>query len=677
MNKKLLAIYSLIVLTIIGLVFFVQLQKTDIFLHFLDTNLPFREAYKPNLDGLIFLYLFPLIEGFALSRIFSSYRIKNSFYFINLALFFGIISAVPVLLRSPDLSTYWYRVNSVAYFFIMQPVLLMLGMLPTLFRSSVSYSVELRESNKINQSIRLKDVSVAVIFGSVLFILNLIPMMLSRYLVGADVYYHAAKTQTISNGESIFTNPFFLNANNYYYSIVYYILSYASRLTNLSLNTIWFLYVPVCSFFIGVIFYLFSRNVTRSVISASISTAAMVLLSQFLWVDPSVRTLSYLFSAGFFLFFVWFISSGKKYLFIPVGLLWILAIATHPEIAIHMTVISLVYVVLSLIIKLDSFKDFIDVITEHVIRKGVYFQQLDKPVVLIILLVTTLLLLCQFIIFALQNYPVTQNLNFNEIPLSLFMPVGIISIVVFLFAISGIPQLVSRIHNRLDRFILSILSLALTGVFYFTLLWQLYHRYFFETAYFALALIAGITIYKVFLLMNKKLKFAFFLVLASFVLLSIVPRVKFIYTYSRATDNSLAQRQTDFELIKNNSLQNDIIMINPENIINRYIPFYGERRIMAGSSIISKDQQWQVLSFCNGPFSSACDPRDKISSEFFTSPNWNKLMEIISSYKVDYLLITKLQSKELDSFTNSNLNNLKPVAENEHYRMYDLKELTQ
>jgi hypothetical protein len=246
-----------------------------------------------------------------------------------------------------------------------------------------------------------------------------------------------------------------------------------------------------------------------------------------------------------------------------------------------------------------------------------------------------------------------------------------------LFAISGIPQLVSRIHNRLDRFILSILSLALTGVFYFTLLWQLYHRYFFETAYFALALIAGITIYKVFLLMNKKLKFAFFLVLASFVLLSIVPRVKFIYTYSRATDNSLAQRQTDFELIKNNSLQNDIIMINPENIINRYIPFYGERRIMAGSSIISKDQQWQVLSFCNGPFSSACDPRDKISSEFFTSPNWNKLMEIISSYKVDYLLITKLQSKELDSFTNSNLNNLKPVAENEHYRMYDLKELTQ
>ena len=675
MTSKVLA-YTLrtILILLIGLSVALPLLSPDAAMSLLDKNLPYREAYHPTLLGILYVYALPLAEGFLASIIFWSKKARSNLYFVNISLLLGTIVAIPYILNSPDLSTYWFDVNALGYFLLQNVVLLLLGMLPTI--SKVHGDEDFAEETEVSSrvaSITWKDWGLAIGLGTTFFALNMIPMLSSHYLVGADVYYHASKTLTIVNGESILTNPFFENEKNYYYSVVYYFVAGVHWLTHVPVETLWLLYVPFCALVFVLAFYMFSKVITKSSIAASIATFFAAILNQTLWIDPSVRTLSYASMACFLLFFALFIAKKKWWLLVLAGLFWLLTAGSHPEIAIHIILISIAYAMLSFLSKRKWVTGLIQRLERPYVFEGSYLPQLDQLHTFVALLATFIAVAVFYVSYAISKYSITQIMIFNEVPLSFFQPIGIVSLPIFMLGIVELVRYLKRIDIAHNRFVLSIASLSLTGVFYFTYLWAIYHRYFFETAYYAFAVLAALYIAHLLRTAEKREKVGIIIVVALYLAISLWPRMNFILVYSQGTQKNLASRQMDFDMIKQHTPKDSIILVSPDDIIARYMPFYGERRILAGSSIITKEQQWQVLSFCNGPYSKFCDPRDEITKTFFADPTEENLRKIKARYRADFLLVNKVTPGELDTFQASFIGQQRSVAEDDHYVMYDLR----
>jgi hypothetical protein len=105
-------------------------------------------------------------------------------------------------------------------------------------------------------------------------------------------------------------------------------------------------------------------------------------------------------------------------------------------------------------------------------------------------------------------------------------------------------------------------------------------------------------------------------------------------------------------LIKDNTSEDSVILAFPNNLVNRYIPYFTKRYVFTGSNFISKDHQWQVLSFCNGPFAQTCLDRLNLADKFYKQPTIETLELIKQKYKVDYLLIDSQNLNEINIINN-------------------------
>ena len=112
-----------------------------------------------------------------------------------------------------------------------------------------------------------------------------------------------------------------------------------------------------------------------------------------------------------------------------------------------------------------------------------------------------------------------------------------------------------------------------------------------------------------------------------------------------------------------------VVMVDPTNTLNRYIPFYTDRYILAGSSLITKDQQWQVLSFCNGQFGADCNARDELATAFYADPSTGSLADITSKYKLDYVMFAVSPTNPFDA---TEVPKLKQVAADQNYIIYQV-----
>ena len=156
--------------------------------------------------------------------------------------------------------------------------------------------------------------------------------------------------------------------------------------------------------------------------------------------------------------------------------------------------------------------------------------------------------------------------------------------------------------------------------------------------------------------------------------LSFAPKFIFTKQYLDRTATYLKAQQNTFELIKNNTLENDVIILDPNNILNRYIPFYSARYVFSGGETISKDQQWNLLSFCSGsPYIKDCTNRNKLASNFFNYPSQDTLSKIRSEYRINYLLVSKTKQIEYNKFLDSDLNLSELVTENASYSLYKIQ----
>ncbi|MBI3486022.1 hypothetical protein HY025_03685 [Candidatus Daviesbacteria bacterium] len=646
----------------------------DVFIQFLNNNLPFRESYSPSLAGLIYVYLVPLLFGFLIGGIFSNFKTRSYIFFVNLGLIMSLINFIPFISDQYLTQKYWFQNHSEIFYLIIYPIIFLVGSAPFYIKGIKAKENRVEKQSSVNKL----DLLIALLLGIFLMSLNLIPSTITNYMVGADVYYHVSLTRDIADTFNIRANPFFYQEQNFYYSIVYYFIAIISKLTNLDVKTIWLFLPAICAGLFIAFFYLFAKRFTGNSLSAVIASLFVLPLNQILWVDPSVRNFSYTFFAIFLFSFQSFLLFHKKRALAISIFFFLMTGASHPEIAIHIFIIMICFFMLIkwrflkyLLSRVkDKFKN-----AEIVNFSNLPLKSLESFNTFLGLMFIIFFLLVAKYSLLLNNYRIDKILIFNEIPLSVFQPIGIISLLVFLFAPIAIFRSI-KTSSVMDIFLLTISSLFLSVIFYFSYAWVLYHRYFAETAYLAMAILSAEVIagYQQNL---KRLKRLGFLVLILFlVFLSIIPKYNFITTYATTTKNNLESRAGDFKLIQDHTEKGSVLFLSSDDQLNRYIPLYADRYIFAGSSMISKEHQWQVLSFCNGPFAKICNIRLELSDDFFNYPSKDKLANIRGMYKIDYLLLKKTDLNQLNKFQSSDLRiqNL-TLFQNENYLLYSLRDI--
>lgn len=648
-----------------------QFHFQTIIFQFLDSSLPFREAYSPSIQSFAYIYLLPILMGYLTGGMF---EVKNKqLFYINLGLVAGFVNFSPFLFRTIGEDSGWFLHLALVYYFMIFPILFCIGSMPFYIDSI------LKEQNKEKKasSLTIFDYLLAMLLGSLVFFLNLIPQMLSKYFIGADVYYHAALTQRIVSNPSIFQNPFFLEGKNFYYSIGYYLLAYLYKFSHLSMITIWMVVVPLFSFVFLFFFYLLSKSITKSFFASTLATIFVLPYGQILWYDPSLRVMSYAFLLFFLFLFNLFLQTGNIFLLFTSFVLYSLAALSHPEIAIHASIILFVYMLLKKVTLVRK----IGIHFVHIISQANYSYLsifrgggLESEEIFVVFISLYFIILATKYSFFLHHFPISKLMTFNEIPLSAMQPFGVISFIVFLFAPVGIIKLFSKMNSS-NALLLSIFSLFSSVIFYFTHIWSLYHRYFTETAYIALAIIAAFSIDFIFLNISKKIKLVLFFITIAYLSLSLIPKYMFASNYSLSTNDTVENFQEGLTMVKEHTSEKGVVLLNANSMMNRYIPAYSGRYIFAGSDAIDKEHQWQVLSFCNGPFAKACEARLKLSDDFFAHPTIQKILTIKQAYHLDYLLLTN-EEKEKDIFKNSDihLDNLL-LAQSPHYLLYDLRRI--
>jgi hypothetical protein len=419
----------------------------------------------------------------------------------------------------------------------------------------------------------------------------------------------------------------------------------------------------LCALFI-LIFYLILKKIIGNRHIAILGTLFVLPFNQILWPDPSLRNLAMFFLLVFLLFYAFWLIDRSKLSLCLATIFFFLAILTHPEIAIQCVAIILMYLFFTKTPFLDSIKNILKKIQTKGLSMGPYFGFLDSFKCFAILFLLTSLTLGHLFLHANQKFPNGQVCIFNEIPLSLCQPIGIISFLPFLiFPIALIFY--CDFKKKEEAFLLAIASLFLLVIFYFSHIWSLYHRYSTETAYLGIIGLACFALYK-FPYKNK----LFWISVAILLIVSLYPKFLFINQYSLSINSSLTTEQSAFNLIDSNTRPSSVILMPPSYILNRHIPFYANRYIFAGNNKITKEAQWQVLSTCNGPFAKDCDERVTRSQNFFSNPSDETFRYISNRYEVDYLLL----SKDDPTSANLDLNSLpfKKIADNKGYVLYEV-----
>lgn len=594
------------------------------------SSLPFRELYYPTFWGVLLVYLLPFVSGFVFSIV--ATRIKRSHYSELLfpTTYALALSTIIYIFRNSFISDSTSALQSIFWVGI-SLILSYWGCLAASI-SRNDYPI------KYNLHTSTKDIGmpmwilIVLAFTILTFFTNISTSPNDQLPAGGDIYYHSAMALRLSQGKSIGQNPYFYEGKNFYLSISYPIL--ASIQKKVGLVTTWRYYIPVLSTIFIIFFSVFSYIALNSRISSIISIFLVLPLNQLTVPDPSIRLFAYAIFSIFLLTLTKYLNEQKKLYLITSTILVCITLTTHPEIGLH----AITLFTGSLISMFFWRKFMPSPLKLKIISFPTRFRNdaLDEVSIYAISLTSLLGIVIIWRIMNIYN-PLTFMI-FNEIAISVVMPIGIISFLSFMF----LPKGLSLISNsKIYPLILAALVLFSSVVFYFTKLWVLYHRYFAETAYIVLSLISANLLG--FSLMKSSYRCRFILLTCLFLLFlsSMSPKIKFNTLYNKDVSNRITSLNPLFSLIRSIiSDQKDVVIMSRDgSIVNRYIPSLTGAYIFSGSGEINANQQWKVISTCSGPFANECKKRSEISNNFYSSPSKEKMLNIKQQFKLDYLLV--------------------------------------
>ncbi len=595
----------------------------------LSKSLPFEKHYELN-PFSFFLHVSPLIYILYIIFIFRFDSLKS----IKIIIFIWFIQALLINIFIKEINIFSL------YLYLYIPVFSLLYYWIINFFVKKTNIIEFDVNKKVNS--RLEYYLLLIPF--LLLLLNLIPSIFSPYLVWSDVYFHSNITKEFS-----FDNPFFYESKKILYPKLWYnIIFLISNLLEISHIQIWIYMNSIFSFLIFTFLILIMRKIRINLYWKILALFFIFPLWQFLFTDPSIRIVGYF----FLLVQVYLLLNNKN-------LLWILfspiIFFVHYEIWVHSILMLLFYYSIN---KFVNFKN--DFISKE-IEKQDSFNKFNNKILSLVLLSSIII----FWIFFKYKSDLTNFSFRNDIPLSFGTPVWIISFISLLWFI------IYFIRNEINKshYILIWISLLFTDVFFFySYLWDFYHRYFFETAYIWISILAWVIYWDI--LVKSNYKKLYMVIIVLFLIISVFPRFKWINWYSIGINNFVSWNINTFKLVKDN-LNKKVLLIHPDNYLNRYIPLFTDNYVYWGNFHREDNLSYNILPFCWWfDLKQICFDRYFLLNKLYTEPSISNLKEIQSNYKADYIL---LRSHEEKLFLSTDLkDNLEFVSWNSLYRLFKI-----
>lgn len=489
---------------------------------------------------------------------------------------------------------------------------------------------------------------IAGIWIILIFLLNISYFASTDAYLGADVHYYVGLSHLVEKG--IYDiNPYFLEEKNIYPIGTNFILLFLSSQIDLSIQFIWRLYVPIFSLLFLIFLFLFVKRISNSV-TASISTILISCWKEILWPDPGVRLFAwFILVVSLFLFTIYLQNKNKGILFLSQAfalfLLWI-----HTEIFIHLLIIYFVFFILK---------------KTSILNRLIIKQKLDYNRTFLILTLLIFLGIMLFLTKSLLSFSeIGSALIYNEVPLSLFYPFGVISLFICILAIPPFLKILNQKKSDKELLVISIIFLISNSLFYFTHLWQFHHRYFSETGFIAIIILCALNIKGILQTQKRKVRKIFIIIMFFLIIISIYPRYEFMNYYTSQTQDNFQRFAPLLADIKNLTEFGSVIAIHPDSILNRYIPSYSERFVLGAVGTINKERQWEIITtgcvvIINKK--NICEIRENKTRILFENFSEETLNLIRQDYKVDYIL------SEITSNITINLQKKSDLYENKTY----------
>ena len=397
----------------------------------LNCNLPFRESYQPRIIGILFVYALPILLGLCIKKVLKNgLTICKPIQLLNTALVTAIICTFPLLLDQNLYVASVFNNLSIIFYVMIFPFLFSLGIIIMELAKNINLkNFEFKErSDKLSDDTKFTKLDIAVMFtlSLLIFILNLFPLLLSKYPVGADVYYHIAMVARLSNFNDLFKNPFFLGERNYYISFIYFLLTFLVKITKLPVLQIYSLSQCFFSSVFISVYYALSKKISKNSLIASLATILILPFRELLWPDPSLKMFSYAFFV-LFLYNLFNYQTRQRLVNIILSIIFLtLTVASHPELAIQSIIIFILWLFIKFIkIPTKTFK------TTYGLKYSLISK---KEVVIIVALITFYLIVFQTrLSFLTWHFSANQYAIFNEIAFSSIQPLGVVSFLVLLF----------------------------------------------------------------------------------------------------------------------------------------------------------------------------------------------------------------------------------------------------
>jgi len=632
-------------------------------------SMPLREMYSPSIGGILLFYVTPLLLGYLGGK---ALREKEAhppvLAVLFLPLFLSLLFMLPVLIVFLDeIKADSYLFITLGYSFMLIPMIFVVGSL-TNFLGSEWHIAEERQTDVESW---VRKYAPCLFLALLVALLNTIPLLLSQYPVGNDVWSHAALSERIAQGESLFQDPFFYERATYYPPLVHFLIAKTSQVTHIGVLDLWRAYmIPLSAIFILLLFHL-SLKLTKNHNSAFLATLFIFPWFSHLWMDPSPRLFSLCLLLLMLIFCLKGLKGNRKF-FLLGGISFVGILLSHLEIAAHAVIILIVMLVLA------KYRSVIERVFSFLARKTrrirlrftlglgemVALRRFERGFWVTLLVYVSIVL--YFIIFG-TTYHFDKLFTLSEIGLSLVMPMGSLSFIVFLF---GLPALLPAVkHKAAENTVLLSVAFLYTSVFFcFTHLWQFYHRYFAEVACIAIAILAAAMISRI-MMNNKRVGIAIIASVALLLFASVIPRLDNILDYAPATQDTVESKigmLRDIEELD----QNAVILANPNDIVNRYIPAIAGKYIFCGRAQISQQQQWAVIS---DHAVTALEKKDTqkrfdLGERFFEDPGI--LDEIRNDYRITHILVTEQECSTLDLENDDRLN---MISKNDGYVLLEIR----
>ncbi len=492
--------------------------------------------------------------------------------------------------------------------------------------------------------------------------LNIAPYINSNLLVGSDAFYSASKIEDILEGKSIFGNPYFKDIFDPTYPPVYFISNVVlSIFIKLDTTLLLILISSIFSILFLLSFFFFVRLAFKSNLIALLSVIFASVWDKVLFPAMGPKNISIIFLS---FFFYSLLIRNNKTKYVMASLLFIATLFTHYVYAAVEIVVATLFFLFN---KIGNFNQIDSKIPQRIERKSL---KIFMIILFILFLVIVLFNLNLSNFFGGSWYQTLMN-NYPEVPLSFFNRTSLISVfVLFFFPLSLYLYLKNnKIENKSKILILAILVLLLDSFFYYSGIFFFHTSVISEIAFLFGMIPLFVYLVTSFFSQNKKLGVCAIIMLLLIIWYGMSIPLEYNLTYSKNIKNLISSYNDEFKLIKDNTENNSVVLINSCDYVNRYLPYYTKRFIFSGEYTGKGNCSKKILTVCGSDRLNIyeCDLRINLSNQFFDNPSDESIKDLSNHFEVNYILVDK-KDPNLQIFKGLKL--LKEVNSTKEYVLY-------